>query len=50
MLAPNFEPAGNAAQIGYGQIRFALRAPRCAMNRATIVLRKIDAIGRPWAD
>ena len=47
MLEPDFNPAATAVQIGRCGYLCPCRAPRCARNRATIVLRKMDAAGRP---
>src|SRR5260370_1185843 len=47
MLEPDFDPAPTAVQIGRCGYACPCRAPRCAESRATIVLRKIDAAGRP---
>lgn len=47
MLEPNFDPLPTAVQIGRCGYACPCRAPRCAERRATIVLRKIDAAGRP---
>jgi hypothetical protein len=47
MLEPDFNPLPTAVQIGRCGYATPCRAPRCARNRATIVLRKIDAAGRP---
>jgi hypothetical protein len=47
MLEPNFDPVPTTIQIGRCGYLCPCRAPRCARNRATIVLRKIDAAGRP---
>ena len=47
MLEPDFDPAATAVQIGRCGYLSRCRAPRCAAMRATIVLRKIDAAGRP---
>ena len=47
MLEPDFNPAATAVQIGRCAYLCSCRAPRCSMSRATIVLRKIDAAGRP---
>lgn len=46
MLAPDFDPQPTAVQIGRRGYAIPCRAPRCLTNRATIVLRKIDAAGR----
>ena len=47
MLAPDFNPEATAIQIGRCGYLCPCRAPRCARDRATIVLRKLDAAGRP---
>jgi hypothetical protein len=47
MFEPDFDPAPTAVQIGRCGYVCPCRAPRCAETRATIVLRKIDAAGRP---
>ena len=47
MLEPDFNPAAAAVQIGHCGYLCPCRAPRCAGHRATIVLRKLDAAGRP---
>jgi hypothetical protein len=47
MLEPDFDPAPTAVQIGRCGYPAPCRAPQCAVRRATIVLRKIDAAGRP---
>jgi hypothetical protein len=47
MLEPNFDPVPTAVQIGRCGYPVPCRAPRCAASHATIVLRKIDAAGRP---
>ena len=47
MLEPDFNPVPTAVQIGRCGYVVACRAPRCTAGRATIVLRKIDAAGRP---
>jgi hypothetical protein len=47
MLEPDFNPAATAVQIGRCGYQCPCRAPRCAVRRATIVLRKLDAAGRP---
>ena len=47
MLQPDFYPAPTAVQTGRCGYLLPCRAPRCAGSRATIVLRKIDAAGRP---
>jgi hypothetical protein len=47
MLEPDFDPAPTAVQIGRCGYLCPCRAPRCAVQRATIVLRKLDAAGRP---
>jgi len=47
MLEPDFDPVPTAVQIGRCGYPAPCRAPRCAAGRATIVLRKIDAAGRP---
>jgi hypothetical protein len=47
MLEPDFDPLPTAVQIGRCGYACPRRAPRCAKRRATIVLRKIDAAGRP---
>lgn len=47
MLEPDFDPEPTAVQIGRRGYLCPCRAPRCATSRATIVLRKIDAAGRP---
>ena len=45
MLEPDFDPVPTPVQIGDDGTR--PRAERYAMRRATIVLQKIDAAGRP---
>ena len=47
MLEPDFDPLPTAVQIGRCGYHAPCRAPRCVVSRATIVLRKIDASGRP---
>lgn len=47
MLEPDFDSQPTAVQIGYCGYASPCRAPRCAERRAPIVLRKIDAAGRP---
>jgi hypothetical protein len=47
MLEPDFDPVPTAVEIGRCAYACPCRAPRCAEGRATIVLRKIDAAGRP---
>ncbi len=47
MLEPDFNPAPTAVQIGRCGYSAPCRAPRCTAGRATVVLRKIDAAGRP---
>jgi hypothetical protein len=47
MLEPDFNPAVTAVQIGQCGYLCPCRAPRCAISRATIVLCKLDAAGRP---
>jgi len=47
MLEPDFDPVPTAIQIGRCGYPAPCRAPRCLVRRATIVLRKIDAAGRP---
>jgi hypothetical protein len=47
MLNPDFDPAPTAVQIGRCGYPCPCRAPRCTQTRATMVLRKIDAAGRP---
>ena len=47
MLAPDFDPVPTAVQIGWCGYQCPCRAPRCEAIRATIILRKIDAAGRP---
>jgi hypothetical protein len=47
MLEPDFNPAATAVQIGRCGYLCPCRAPRCDVSRATIVLRKLDAAGRP---
>jgi len=47
MLEPDFDPAPTAVQIGRCGYLSPCRAPRCATSYTTIVLRKIDAAGRP---
>ena len=47
MLEPNFDPVPTAIQIGRCGYLCPCGAPRCARNRATIVLSKLDAAGRP---
>jgi hypothetical protein len=47
MLEPDFNPEATAIQIGRCGYLCPCRAPRCARERATIVLRKLDAAGRP---
>lgn len=47
MLQPDFDPRPTAVQIGRCGYLSPCRAPRCAASHATIVLRKIDAAGRP---
>jgi hypothetical protein len=47
MLQPDFNPAATAVQIGRCGYLCPCRALRCDRNRATIVLRKLDAAGRP---
>jgi hypothetical protein len=47
MLEPDFDPLPTAVQIGRCGYIARCRAPRCSVRRATIVLRKIDAAGRP---
>jgi hypothetical protein len=47
MLEPDFDPAPTAVQIGRCGYLCPCRAARCVVSRATIVLRKIDAAGRP---
>jgi hypothetical protein len=46
-LNNDFDPAQSAVQIGRCGYPAPCRAPRCPVRRATIVLRKIDAEGRP---
>jgi hypothetical protein len=43
MLEPDFNPAATAVQIGRCGYLCPCRASRCARNRATLVLRKLDA-------
>jgi hypothetical protein len=47
MLEPDFDPVPTAVQIARCGYPAPCRAPRCTVRRATIVLRKIDAAGRP---
>ena len=47
MLEPDFNPAPTAVQIGRCGYLCPCRAPRCDGNRAMIILRKLDAAGRP---
>jgi hypothetical protein len=47
MLEPDFDPVLTAVQIGRCGYPAPCRAPRCAVGRATIVLRKFDTAGRP---
>jgi len=47
MLEPDFDPVPTAVQIGRCGYAAQCRAPRCAAHAATIVLRKVDAAGRP---
>lgn len=47
MLEPDFDPVPTAVQIGRCPYLAPCRVPRCTVRRATIVLRKIDAAGRP---
>jgi hypothetical protein len=47
MLKPDFDPAPTAVQIWRGGYLAPCRASRCPVRRAPIVLRKIDAAGRP---
>jgi hypothetical protein len=47
MLEPDFDPVPTAVQIGRCGYHAPCRAPRCVVSHATIVLRKIDAAGRP---
>jgi len=47
MLTPDFDPQPTAVQIGRCGYLCLYRAPRCIQTRATIVLRKIYAAGRP---
>ena len=47
MLEPDFDPVPTAVQIGRCGYPAHCRAPRCPVSRATILLRKIDAAGRP---
>ena len=47
MLEPDFNPEPTAVQIGRCGYVYPCKAPRCARSRATIVLRKLDAAGRP---
>jgi hypothetical protein len=47
MLEPDFDPAPTAVQIGRCSYPASCRAPHCTVHHATIVLRKIDAAGRP---
>jgi hypothetical protein len=47
MFDPDFDPLPTAVQIGRSGYTCPCRAPRCTASRAMIVLRKIDAAGRP---
>jgi len=47
MLEPDFNPVPTAVQIERCGYAVPCRAPQCPVRRATIVLRKIDAAGRP---
>ena len=47
MLEPDFNPAPTVVQIWRCGYLAPCRAPRCPVRRATIVLRKLDAAGRP---
>jgi hypothetical protein len=47
MLEPDFNPEPTAIQIWRCGYLAPCRAPRCPTSRATIVLRQIDASGRP---
>jgi len=47
MLEPDFDPAPTAVQIGRCGYPALCRVQRCRVRRATTVLRKIDAAGRP---
>jgi len=47
MLEPYFNSIPTAVQIGRCGYVCPCRAPRCAGKRARIVLRNLDAAGRP---
>jgi hypothetical protein len=47
MLEPDFDPQPTAVQIGRCGYLCPCRASRCARNRATLVLLKLDTPGRP---
>jgi hypothetical protein len=47
MLEPDFNPEATAVQIGRCGYPCSCRAPRRPGARATVVLRKVDAAGRP---
>jgi len=47
MLEPDFNPAATCRSNRAMRLSLPCRAPRCARNRATVVLRKLDAAGRP---
>jgi len=47
MLEPDFNPIPTIVQIGRSGYLCPCQAPSCAAQRATIVLRKLDAAGTP---